>query len=412
MRICIGGRNNIAVDVCKYLLTILPKESIFAIPGLNDNGEDYYQRSFLKYVNKEGIRLVTLQDVYEWDDLIFLSLEFDRIIRPHKFKSNKLFNIHFSLLPAYKGVFTSALPILRGEQYGGVTFHYMDLGIDTGDIIDQVKFDIPEDYKAIDLYLRCIDEGTKLVIKNINDILIGKIKSQPQSKRGSTYFSTDSIDYSNLSINFKTTADQIDCQIRAFSYRPFQLCKVEGSPIFYAEITNDKSTSKPGTIIENNAEYIRVASIDYDILLFKDRLDEVMECAKNNDLDGLLNITHLYKYIDEKEKVHGWTPLIVAAYHNSYDVVRFLVEHGANINSTNYNGTTVIMYAKNGSTSNGGFKSLDFLLENGADPNIKDYMDKNLFDYIDESMPVWEHVIRYRNNETKCKIITESEEVK
>lgn len=396
MRICIGGRNDIAVDVCKYLQTILPKEMIFAIPGRNDDGEDGYQRSFLKYVNKEGIEVVTLKDVYEWEDLIFLSLEFDRIIRPEKFASKKLFNIHFSLLPAYKGVFTSALPILNGEEYGGVTFHYMERGIDTGDIIDQTKFEIPADYKAIDLYRRCIAEGTALVNRNLYNVLVDNIKSYPQPVKGSSYYSTDAIDYSNLTVNFKATAGQIDCQIRAFSYRPFQLPKVEGSPIFYTEVTTDKSSEKPGTIIENNAEYVRVATIDYDILLYKDRLDEVMEYCKTNNLDGLLNVTHLYKYINEQEKVHGWTPLIVAAYFNSYEVVKFLVEHGANINITNYNGTTVIMYAKNGSMTTGGFQTIDYLLENGADPNKKDYMDKDLFDYIDESMPVYQHVIKYK----------------
>ena len=399
MKICIGGRNNIAVDVCQYLLKILPKECIYAIVGKNDDGDDYYQRSFLKYVTNKGINVVNLPDIYEWDDLIFLSLEFDRIINPKKFKSKKLFNIHFSLLPAYKGMYTSALPILNGEEYGGVTFHYMDQGIDTGNIVDQVKFQIPNDYKAIDLYLRCIKEGTDLVIKNLNNVLIGNIQSAPQPSKGSTYYSVDAIDYSNININFKATAGQIDCQIRAYSYRPFQLPVVEGYPIFYTEITDCKSTEKAGTIIENQADYIRVATIDYDILLYKDRLEEVMQCARTNDLNSLLNINHLYKYINEKEKTHGWTPLIVAAYHNSYDIVKFLVEHGANINCTNYNGTTVIMYAKNGSMSTGGFKSIDYLLEHGANPNIKDYMDKNLFDYIDESMPVWKHVIKYKEKE-------------
>ena len=56
MRICIGGKNNVAVDVCRHLMTILPKESIYAIPNRNDDGEDKYQRSFLKFVNKEGIQ--------------------------------------------------------------------------------------------------------------------------------------------------------------------------------------------------------------------------------------------------------------------------------------------------------------------------------------------------------------------
>lgn len=395
MRICIGGKNNVAVDVCEYLLTILPKNCIFGIPTRNDDGEDHYQRSFLKYIENKGIKKVTLADVYNWEDLIFLSLEFDRIIKPDKFKSRKLFNIHFSLLPAYKGVFTSALPILHGEDSSGVTFHYMDSGIDTGDIIDQYKFPIPKAYKALDLYLRCIKEGTLLVVRNISNVLNDNIEACPQSQIGSSYYSTDAIDYSNLKINFKASADQVDCQIRAFCFRPFQLPTVEGYPIFYTVITNDRSIEKPGSIIENNNEYIRVATIDYDILLYKDLLDDIMKCARENDLQALLNITHIYKYLDEKEKFHGWTPLMVAAYYNSYEAVKFFVEKGADVNCRNYKGTTVIMYAKDGAMMTGDSCSLDYLLEKGADPNICDYMDKNLFGYIDESMPVYSHIVKF-----------------
>ena len=57
------------------------------------------------------------------------------IIKTKNFKSNKLFNLHFSLLPSYKGMHTSAFPILNGEKYSGVTIHKIDNGIDTGDII-------------------------------------------------------------------------------------------------------------------------------------------------------------------------------------------------------------------------------------------------------------------------------------
>lgn len=396
MRICIGGRNNIAIDVSKHLISVLSKDYIYAIVGQNDDGKDNYQRSFKKFVIINKIKVVTINDICKWDDLIFLSLEFDQIIKPELFKSKRLYNLHFSLLPAYKGMYTSALPILKGEDYSGVTLHCIERGIDTGDIIDQIKFEIPYDYKAIDLYMRYIKEGTKLVISNITKILENDITCVPQSNIKSTYYSKNALDYSNLKINFKATAGQIDCQVRAYSYRPFQLPIVDGYPIFYAEITNYKSTERAGTIIENNADVIRVATIDYDILLYKDRLEDVLQCAKTNDLNSLLKISNLYKYINEKEKTHGWTPLIVAAYHNSYDVVKFLVGNGANINGTNYNGTTVIMFAKNGSISTGSFKSLDYLLECGANPNIKDNSEKNLYDYIDESMPVWEHVLKYK----------------
>ncbi len=68
------------------------------------------ERSLLKKANEIGIETKTLEDIYSIENLIFLSLEFDRIVNPNKFKSNKLFNIH---LPKYKGMFTSIIPILN-----------------------------------------------------------------------------------------------------------------------------------------------------------------------------------------------------------------------------------------------------------------------------------------------------------
>lgn len=46
MRICIGGKNNIAVDVCKYIQDYYPEIEIFAIPSKGDDGIDGFQRSF------------------------------------------------------------------------------------------------------------------------------------------------------------------------------------------------------------------------------------------------------------------------------------------------------------------------------------------------------------------------------
>ncbi|MBQ8080233.1 MAG: hypothetical protein IJ236_09800 [Oscillospiraceae bacterium] len=74
--------------------------------------------------------------MYDTEDLIFLSAEFDRLIRPDKFRSQELYNIHFSLLPRYKGCYTSVHPLLHGDTTTGVTFHRIRRGIDTGEIID------------------------------------------------------------------------------------------------------------------------------------------------------------------------------------------------------------------------------------------------------------------------------------
>ena len=106
MKICIAGKNNIAVSVCSYLLKKYPDIPILVVKNRTDNGTDSFQRSFWKFANDNNLPMKELEDVYSIPDLIFLSLEFDRIIYPERFSSSKLFNIHFSLLPAYKGMYT------------------------------------------------------------------------------------------------------------------------------------------------------------------------------------------------------------------------------------------------------------------------------------------------------------------
>lgn len=159
-----------------------------------------------KYALDNNIKIKTLEDCYDIKDLIFLSLEFDRIIKTEFFKTKKMYNIHFSLLPAYKGMYTSALPIINGEKYSGVTLHKIDNGIDTGDIIDQIKFEIDLNDTARDLYLKYIENSFILFkknIKNIKNIFEGNFISISQQAIGSSYYSKKAIDYSNLKFDYK-----------------------------------------------------------------------------------------------------------------------------------------------------------------------------------------------------------------
>ena len=136
MIICIAGKNDIAVEILLYLLDrTIKKENIYVIPNKTDDGKNNWQRSLLKNANELNINIASLEQVYNIENLLFLSLEFDKIINPLNFRTKQLFNIHFSLLPKYKGMFTSILPILNNDKITGVTFHRIDKGIDTGDII-------------------------------------------------------------------------------------------------------------------------------------------------------------------------------------------------------------------------------------------------------------------------------------
>ena len=142
--ICIAGKNNIAVDVLKFVKDNYSQFDIFAICDACDDGQDTWQKSLRKHAHLMGVSEITLEVAQSMEDLLFISTEYDKIIKPSRFKTKELYNAHFSLLPKYKGMHICLLHILNGEHLGGVTFHKMDAGIDTGDIISQRKFNIDE----------------------------------------------------------------------------------------------------------------------------------------------------------------------------------------------------------------------------------------------------------------------------
>ena len=270
MNICIAGKNNIAVDVCRYVVAHYSDAHIYALINRNESGEDAWQRSYLKYIKSEPrVELSALEQMYDIEDLIFMSVEYDRIIKPHLFKTKQLFNIHFSLLPAYKGVYPSVWPILNGEEYAGVTLHKMDRGIDTGDIIAQKRFRLSSKETSFSLYTKLIVHGTRLVVMHIDKLIVNKYKLYPQSAVGSTYYSKKSIDYSNLPVDLNVTAAQLDCQIRAFYFPAYQVASVNGHSVISTKITKTKSTLKPGTILKETDNWLKLSTIDYDIILYK-----------------------------------------------------------------------------------------------------------------------------------------------
>ena len=111
MKICIAGKNSIAVEGLKYVLAkeSISKENLLILPGPEDSGIDDWQPSLLKFAQDNKLNITTLEELYKIDDLIFLSLEYSQLIKPHLFNSDALFNVHFSLLPAYKGMYIQAL---------------------------------------------------------------------------------------------------------------------------------------------------------------------------------------------------------------------------------------------------------------------------------------------------------------
>lgn len=382
MKLCIAGKNNIAVDCLYHALTFLNKSEICVVLNQTDPYKNTWQKSLAFIAQKENIEIKTIEKVQKIKDIAFLSLEFDQIIKPERFNTTRLFNIHFSLLPEYKGMYTSLLPILQGKKYSGVTLHYIDKGIDTGDIIDQTIIDI-ENLTSQNLYFRYLEEGTKLVCANMQRLLFDNLIAIPQSSRESTYYSKVSFDFKNKEINFYQTAYQIKHFVDALNFRSYQLPVFKEFEIYKVEISNRKSTEKPGSTIFDDIEKTELATIDYNIILYKDYFNELINFCKTNNLNAANQIIHLVSNLEEFES-NGWNPLIIASYYGSDKIVNLLLEHGVNPNLTNLNGTTPLMYAKDSFLKNRNLSTIKLLIESGINIKAKDIYKKNIFDYTND----------------------------
>ena len=147
------------------------------------------------------------------------------------------------------------------------------------------------------------------------------------------------------------------------------------------EISERKSSKRAGFVLERQSDFVKVSTIDFDVTLFFDRFDdflrELPELAVNN-LDSALN--HACGVNDQNHL--GWSAIMVAAYHGRLDLVKALIERGAEVNDRNFNGTTVLMYAKDHCLNAGNTELFEYLLAQGADIGLRDYSGKTVADYL------------------------------
>lgn len=99
----------------------------------------------------------------------------------------KCVNIHPSFLPFYRGATPTAWALVNGEQEVGVTIHYMDEGIDTGDILVQQQIPILYDETGFELYTRVMKVGADLLKDNFYKIVRQELPPQKQRGPGSYY---------------------------------------------------------------------------------------------------------------------------------------------------------------------------------------------------------------------------------
>lgn len=98
---------------------------------------------------------------------ILVSINFPQIIRSSVLDNWTVINIHSGILPEYRGLFPYYWCLVNGEKRAGITVHYIDHSIDTGDIIAQAVIDIVPEDTVFTLNRKLHEIGARLMVHAI-----------------------------------------------------------------------------------------------------------------------------------------------------------------------------------------------------------------------------------------------------
>jgi methionyl-tRNA formyltransferase len=121
-------------------------------------------------------------------DLICVSC-FNQILPPALLQIPRLgcLNLHPSLLPQFRGPSPLFWVFRQGQNQCGVTIHFMDEGLDTGDIALQASLTFPDGISGAQAEQMCAERGGRLMVEVIKQLVIGNWKRQPQAEGGTYY---------------------------------------------------------------------------------------------------------------------------------------------------------------------------------------------------------------------------------
>lgn len=169
-------------------------------------------------------------------------------------------NVHASLLPKYRGAAPIQYAIIKGEKESGVTIMQMDIGMDTGAMLDKVVVPIAENTTMGELHDALREQGAALLLQVIDKIATGTAVAEPQDNEQATYATL--LDRSMEHIDWSKTAQEVHNLIRGFNPAPSTFTKLPNGKslkIWGSKMNDKSSAAAAGTVIETGKHSFFVA---------------------------------------------------------------------------------------------------------------------------------------------------------
>ena len=290
------GTGKTALESIRYMLTFENLKIPFVIYDPDSELKKPLEQFCIeKNIKAYGIKKInspeSLQIIRQSKPDVIFSINNFRIIKKDMLSIPRIgiINYHNGPVPLYRGVNAASWAIINNERTHGVSWHFVDEEIDTGDIVGKKIFYVANNSTTGRLLFKCVAEGINLFKDFFLDLYNETLKRIPQQGE-SSYYSLKDLPENNGVIDFNWQAQKISRIVRALNYLPFKnnfvyaRLKSESTPIIVNEISiiNEKNTNQPaGKIIKLDEEHFHVVCSDGII-----SIDELM----NNENSSLTPI--------------------------------------------------------------------------------------------------------------------------
>lgn len=185
-------------------------------------------------------------------------------------------NVHGSLLPKYRGAAPIQWAVLNGDKTTGITTMYMDIGMDTGDMILKQEVEIGDDETTGELWDRLSKIGGELLVETLKQIEQG---TAPRQKQGEDFTLAPMLNKEMAKIDWQNkTAKEIKNLVRGLNPIMGAYTFLDGKKIKFwnVEVVDDIdidelkklkngtvviSDSKKGIYIKTTEKFIKVLEI-------------------------------------------------------------------------------------------------------------------------------------------------------
>lgn len=179
-----------------------------------------------------------------------VAVAYGKILKPDALSVPRLgtLNVHFSLLPKYRGAAPVQWSLVRGETRTGVTIFWLDEGMDTGPIFLKKETEIGPDEDAAALMRRLAGLGIQALDEVLDGIKAGRIVREPQTGESSL---APLISKEDARIDLRRPAGEVHDLVRGFRVWPKAWLQMEKFKlqVLRTKLSDEAGAGTPGTIV-------------------------------------------------------------------------------------------------------------------------------------------------------------------